>query len=286
MTQNTDQHTHRRVWLITGASRGLGNAIAQAALDLGDAVVATSRNPVATANSLIGQANQLLSLAMDVTDKQQIASAVQSAIAHFGRIDVLVNNAGYGLMGAVEEVSDEEARAVFDTNVFGLLAVTRAVLPILREQRSGHIVNISSVAGVAAGVGSGIYAATKFAVEGFSEALSAEVAPLGIHVSLVEPGQFRTDFLADSLKLAEKTIPDYDETAGQVVRALKERNGKQAGHPGKAAAAIIQLVQSERPTLRLPLGVDCLERMERKLSAVAADIESWRDIALHSEFDA
>lgn len=151
-------------------------------------------------------------------------------------------------MGAVEEVSDEEARAVFDTNVFGLLAVTRAVLPILREQCSGHIVNISSVAGIAAGVGSGIYAATKFAVEGLSEALSAEVAPLGIHVSLVEPGQFRTDFLADSLKLAEKTIPDYDETAGRVC-ALKEWNGKQAGHPGKA---------------------------------VAADIESWRDIALHS----
>ena len=203
------------VWFITGTSQGFGRELVRAALQRGDSVVATSRNPQTVTSAFPDAGKRLLAVSLDLRDEQQIASVIEQSVATFGRLDVLINNAGHGLTGAVEEASDAEIANVFEINVFGLLRVTRAVLPYFRKQKSGHIVNLSSIGGLVGLPGWGIYNATKFAVEGISEALNAEAGPLGIGVTVVEPGPFRTDFLGGSLAATAKVLPDYKETAGQ-----------------------------------------------------------------------
>src|SRR5580698_7751654 len=216
-----------RTWLITGTSQGFGRDLVQAALDRGDNVVATSRSPEKVKDAFPGAGSRLYAVAMDLSDAGQIANVVESVIGRFGRIDVLVNNAGHGLLGAVEEADEKEIADVFQTNVFGLMRLTRAVLPHMRKQRSGQIVNLSSVGGLIGIPGWGYYNATKFAVEGFSEALAQEVAPLGIGVTIVEPGPFRTDFLGGSLRWASNHIPDYNQTAGKTRTYQKDFDGVQ-----------------------------------------------------------
>ena len=228
----------------------------------------------------------LAAVAVDVTDEAQIAAAVDAGLSAFGRIDVVVNNAGRGLLGAVEEASDEAARAVYDTNVFGSLNVIRAVLPTLRSQRSGHIINLSSIGGFTSSAGWGIYCSTKFAVEGFSEALHQEVAPLGIHVTIVEPGYFRTDFLdASSLEAEENIIDDYADTAGATRAHATDVNHNQPGDPVKAAAAIVDLASSPEPPLRIQLGRDSFEGVAHKLEFVAQEQRTWRDVAVSTDHD-
>ncbi|MFY9927074.1 MAG: oxidoreductase [Streptosporangiaceae bacterium] len=269
------------VWLITGASRGLGREIARQALERGDRVVATARQPEQVGSALPGYGDRLLAVPLDVTDPAQPAAAAQAAVSRFGRIDILVNNAGRGLLGAVEEASSEEVEAVFRTNVFGLLAVTRAVLPVMRAQKSGRILNLSSVGGFAQVPGWGIYGATKFAVEGLSEALRAEVAPLGIKVVIIEPGSFRTDFLdGSSLHTASQFIEDYAATAGQVRNQAADRNHAQVNDPVKGAAAIVAIATAADPPARLQLGADSVAAVEAKLQQVADDLSKWRELAV------
>ncbi|BBX24331.1 short-chain dehydrogenase/reductase [Mycolicibacter terrae] len=274
------------VWFITGASRGFGLQIARDLLDRGHRVVATARHAAAVTDAL-GDNENVLAVALDVTDEEQARQAVQAAVQRFGRIDVLVNNAGRGLLGAVEEATDAEVRAVYDTNVFGLLTVTRAVAPVLRAQRSGAIVNISSVGGFVSSPGWGVYASTKFAVEALSEALHAELKPLGVHVMVVEPGYFRTDFLdSSSLQIQQNRIDDYaDGPAGQMRITAGERNHDQPGDPVKAAAAIIDVVESERPPVRLQLGNDTIAAVEAKLAHVQAELAQWRSVSESTDFD-
>jgi NAD(P)-dependent dehydrogenase (short-subunit alcohol dehydrogenase family) len=273
-----------QTWFITGASRGLGLEMARLALARGDAVVGAARNPRDVEQALGGRPEHLLAVALDVTDRAQAADAVARATERFERIDVLVNNAGRGLIGAVEEASEEEIRSVFEINVFGLLSVTRAVLPIMRRQGSGRIVNISSVGGFTARSGGGIYAGTKFAVEGLSEALRLELAPLGILVTIVEPGAFRTDFLdPSSMVLAAQSIEDYASTAGEFRERAGSGNHRQAGDPKKAAAAIVAVATADVPPLRLVLGPDALARIEEKLQQVRSDIAAWRELSLSTD---
>jgi NAD(P)-dependent dehydrogenase (short-subunit alcohol dehydrogenase family) len=272
------------VWFITGTSQGFGRELVRAALQRGDSVIATSRNPQAVAAAFSKAADRLLAASMDLRDVAQISSVVKDALARFGRIDVLVNNAGYGVTGAVEEASEKEISALYDTNVFGLLRVTRAVLPQMRKQRSGHIVNLSSIGGLTGMPGWGIYNSTKFAVEGISEALAAELAPLGIGVTVVEPGPFRTDFLGGSLVKTENTLADYDSTAGKTRASALERNGKQQGDPSAAADAIVQAVTSSDPPLHLLLGKFAYDRFSQKLDAFRNEMEAWRDVGLGTDF--
>ncbi len=221
---------------------------------------------------------------MDLRISEQISLAVEQALARFGRIDILVNNAGYGLTGAVEEASDMEIADIYATNVFGLLRVTRAVLPHLRKQHSGHIVNLSSIGGLTGMPGWGIYNSTKFAVEGISEALAAELAPLGIGVTVVEPGPFRTEFLGGSLVKAANTLPDYEATAGKTRASAMERDGKQQGDPALAADVIVQAVTSPHPPLHLLLGKFAYDRFSQKLDAWRDEMEAWRERSLGTDF--
>jgi NAD(P)-dependent dehydrogenase (short-subunit alcohol dehydrogenase family) len=274
------------VWFITGASRGFGLLIAREALARGNQVVATARHSSDVQKALPDAGDDLVAVDLDVTNARQAAAAVQAATDAFGRIDVLVNNAGRGVLGAVEEISDDEARAVFDVNVFGTLTMQRAVLPVLRAQRSGHVINISSVGGLVGSPGWGIYGATKFAMEGFTEALSQELAPLGIRVTLVEPGYFRTDFLdASSLRTEGLVIDDYDQTAGATRRRAVDVNHAQPGDPVKAASAIVDIAEVPDPPLRLLLGADSVTGVENKLRQVAADIETWRALSVSTDHD-
>ncbi len=274
----------KRVWFITGASRGFGALIAQAALAEGNAVVATGRNVAAIAERL-GESPALLPLALDVTDQEQATAAVEAAIEKFGRIDVLVNNAGFGLLGAVEESTDADVRRMYDTNVFGLLNVTRAVLPWMRSKRSGHIINMSSIGGYRSGAGFGAYCSTKFAVEGLTEALHSELQPLGIHATIVEPGYFRTDFLdASSLTIAPDIIDDYEQTSGTLRRLAGSLNHNQPGNPEKLAAAMIELVNAATPPLRLPLGTDTLKAIAEKHAYVAQETETWKKLSASTDF--
>jgi len=273
--------TIMNVWLITGASRGLGREIARQALDRGDAVVATARQPQQVAQALRGYDDRLLALPLDVTDPVQPAAAVQAAVKRFGRIDILVNNAGRGLLGGVEEASSEEVQAVFQANVFGLLAVTRSVLPVMRAQKAGRILNISSVGGFAQAPGWGIYGATKFAVEGLSEALRAEAAPLGIQVVIIEPGSFRTDFLdGNSLHTTRRVIEDYAATVGHVRSQAAHRNHTQVNDPVKGAAAIVMIATTDSPPARLQLGADSVAAVEAKLQQITEELNTWRELAV------
>ncbi|CAJ1493329.1 oxidoreductase [[Mycobacterium] kokjensenii] len=274
------------VWFITGASRGFGLQIARDLLDRGHRVVATARRAAAVTDAL-GENDNLLAVALDVTDDDQARQAVQATMERFGRIDVLINNAGRGLLGAVEEATDAEVRAVYETNVFGLLTVTRAIAPVLRAQRSGAIVNISSVGGFVSSPGWGVYASTKFAVEALSEALHAELRPLGVHVMVVEPGYFRTDFLdSSSLQIQQNVIEDYaDGPAGQMRVTAGERNHDQPGDPVKAAAAIIDVIEADEPPVRLLLGNDTIAAVEAKIVGVQSELARWRAVSESTDFD-
>jgi NAD(P)-dependent dehydrogenase (short-subunit alcohol dehydrogenase family) len=274
----------RLVWFITGTSQGFGNELVRAALQRGDSVVATSRRPEKVAGAFPEQAERLLAIPLDLRDEALIAAGVDAAVKRFGRIDVLVNNAGHGLLGAVEEASDAEVLGVYETNVFGLLRVTRAVLPHLRGQKSGHIVNLSSIGGLVGLPGWGIYNSTKFAVEGISEALAAELTPLGIRVTVVEPGPFRTDFLGGSLAETDKKLPDYETSVGKTRTYATERNGRQQGDPALAAEAIIKAVTAENPPLHLPLGAMAFERANAKFDEMKKEFAVWREVALSTDY--
>jgi NAD(P)-dependent dehydrogenase (short-subunit alcohol dehydrogenase family) len=272
------------VWFITGSSRGLGLEIARAALESGHHVVATARDKAAVTRAL-GGSERLLAVSLDVTEEGRAATAVEEATAVFGRIDVLVNNSGFGLLGAVEEISDAEAREVFDVNVFGLLGVTRAVLPGMRARRSGRIINIGSIGGFVTIPSSGIYGATKFAVEGITEALSAELAGTGITATVVEPGAFRTDFLApSSIRFVDPTIDDYADTAHAMRGRLQAADGHQPGDPRKAATAILEVAGTPNPPLRIQLGADSVARVEAKLKLVAEELAEWRGLSESTAF--
>ncbi|MFJ4792908.1 oxidoreductase [Kitasatospora purpeofusca] len=273
------------IWFVTGTSRGLGAAIVREALGRGHGVIATARDASAVVEAYPDAPDGLLAVDADVTEPAQLAVAVEAGLARFGRIDVVVNNAGYGLVGAIEEASDRAVRDLFDVNVFGVLNTLRATLPTLRHQRSGHVLNIGSVGGFATAPAAGLYGASKFALEGISEALHGELAPLGIRVTIVEPGGFRTDFLGgSSLRTEPASIADYTEGAGPVREALARYDGHQPGDPVKAARAVVDLADLAEPPLRLQLGADAVERVEAKLELVRRELDRWRDVALSTSF--
>ncbi|MDF0731809.1 oxidoreductase [Pseudomonas entomophila] len=273
-----------RTWLITGASRGFGTLIAQQALAAGDAVIATARKPEDIVARL-GQHPNLLAVRLDVTREDDAHQAVADGIKRFGRIDILINNAGYGVLGAVEETNAHEVEGLFATNVFGLLNVTRAVLPHMRRQRSGHVINISSLGGYQGYMGWGVYGSTKFAVEGISEAMHQELTPLGIKVTVVEPGFFRTDFLDEqSLVKTALELPDYGETVGQMRTFAASVNHAQPGDPNQFAKAMLTLANAEQPPLRLPLGSDAVARIEAKHAFVEGELAQWRELAMSTDF--
>lgn len=274
------------VWFITGCSSGFGRALVERVLARGWRVVATARDAAAITGLAGGTEDSVLTLPLDVTRHDQVEAAVQAAIARFGRIDVLVNNAGYGYQSSVEEGVDAEIRAQFEANVFGLFALTRGVLPHMRQARSGHILNISSVAGFVGFPGSGYYAATKHAVEGWSDALASEVEPLGIKVTCVEPGPFRTDWAGRSLKQTQSRLADYAETAGARLRNTAEKSGTQAGDPVRASDAMIALTLESKPPRHLVLGAWGVEAVEAKLRATLVEIEAWRATSLATDFPA
>jgi len=273
-----------KTWFITGATRGLGLEIAKAALRAGDRVVATGRKREAVGERLGPDGERLLSAALDVTDASQVQAAVQAAVARFGGIDVLVNNAGYGLLGFFEETTVHDARAQFATNLFGVLNVTRAALPAMRSARKGRIFNVSSLGGLLGTQFGSLYCATKFALEGFSESLAKEVAPFGISVTIVEPGPFRTDFLTpESLRHGENRIADYDDRRGQLRAAWEERNGLQPGDPAKLADALVHLAIEPQPPLRFLAGSIAVQAAEEKLAGMRAEIERWRQLSLGTD---
>jgi NADP-dependent 3-hydroxy acid dehydrogenase YdfG len=272
------------VWFITGCSTGFGRELVTLLLRQNYRVVATARDVAKIADLVEGHDDDALALALDVTVADSIHHAIAEAEKKFGRIDVLVNNAGYGYFGAIEEGEDAPVRTMFDTNVFGLIDMTKAVLPGMRKQRSGFIVNLSSIGGLVAFPGTGYYTATKHAVEALSEAMSQEVVPLGIKVLIVEPGPFRTDFAGRSINMSKTVIEDYDQTAGERRRATHARNGRQQGDPVRAAQAIIDVVGSPNPPLRLLLGAPALESARRKLDSLRADFDAWEETTLGADF--
>jgi NAD(P)-dependent dehydrogenase (short-subunit alcohol dehydrogenase family) len=273
-----------KTWFITGASRGFGLRVAKLALQRGDNVVATARRSAAVTKAL-GENLRLLAVPLDVTDESQAQKAVEAAVARFGRIDILLNNAGFGLLGAVEEASAQDVERLYRTNVFGLLAVTRAVLPQMRAQKSGRILNISSIGGYRGAAGFGVYCSTKFAVEGLSEALHTELEPLGIKVTVVEPGYFRTDFLdATSLSVSMNRISDYNNTSGHVRQVAVDLNHEQPGDPEKLAEVLVGFVNAPNPPVRLPLGSDTVRMIEAKHTADAAILAEWRSVSVSTDF--
>jgi NAD(P)-dependent dehydrogenase (short-subunit alcohol dehydrogenase family) len=273
------------VWFITGCSSGFGREFARAALARGFRVVATARDPRKLDDLVVGYHDRARSITLDVTNIEQIGRAVSEAEDAFGRIDVLVNNAGYGYLAAVEEGEDKDIRAVFETNFFGLAAMIRAVLPGMRTRRNGSIVNMASVGGFVGFPGSGYYAATKFAVEGLSQSLAREVEPLGIRVLLVEPGPFRTDWAGRSLKQSSNFIGDYEETAGRRRRNISGYSGTQPGDPARAAEAVIKVLDSPTPPAHLVLGREGIDNVERQLRSILHEIDLWRQTGLGADFD-
>lgn len=272
------------VWLITGCSTGFGRALAGAVLAKGLRAVVTARDPGSLQHFADSFGKQVLIAGLDVTKASQIAEVVRQAEAKFDRIDVLVNNAGYGYLAAIEEGEDDEVRAMFETNVFGLVNVTKAVLPGMRARRAGHVVNISSVGGLIGFPGIGYYNATKFAVEGLSEALAKEAAPLGIRVTIVEPGPFRTEWAGRSLRTPKNAIADYAQTAGARRDMISGYSGKQPGDPARAAAAIIAAVEAADPPLHLLLGRPAFDAAKGKLQELSNELENWRGLSLGADF--
>lgn len=270
--------TDLQTWFVTGANRGLGAAITKAALGGGHNVVATARR-AESVTAALGSSDALLAEALDITDSTQIAAAVTAAETRFGRIDVLMNNAGYGQLGLFEETSLDLVKRQIQTNLYGTMEVTRAVLPLMRKQRSGHIVTTSSISGTVGVAGSSIYSASKFAIEGWMEGLRQEVAPFGITATIVEPGYFKTDFLDGSSVNhgGDIVIEDYAEKSAAVRKAQEDRNHQQTGDPDKLAQAILDLVASEQPPLRLVAGADAVSTVERILAQRRSDLDIWRD---------
>lgn len=272
-----------KVWLITGSSRGLGRALTEAVLASGDLVVATARDPLQLADLASKYGPRILAIALDVTDERAAADAVQSALKTFGRLDVLANNAGYGNVAPIEDTSLADFRAQIETNLFGTIIMTKAAIPIMREQGSGHILQFSSVGGRIGPIGRAPYAAAKWGVEGFSEVLAKEVGPLGIKVTIIEPGGFRTDFAGSSTAFNEGRA-EYAQTVGATIRFQQEYNGKQPGSPSKAAAAVIELVNGNKPPLRLPLGSDAYNAIERADAVKAEETRKWRELSISTDY--
>ena len=275
-----------KIWFVTGAARGLGAEIAKAALAAGDRVVVTGRRREALEATFGPDGDALLSLSLDVTREADAQAAAEAALARFGRIDVLVNNAGYGNLGLFEETTDAEARAQYDTNVFGLYNVTRAVLPAMRGQRAGRIFNISSVGGLVGGESGSLYCATKFAVEGFSESIAREIAPFGIHVTIVEPGFFRTDFLDEnSVRYGSRRIEDYAEVSAQMKAFWDARNHAQAGDPAKLGRVLVDLANRADPPLRFAAGSDAVAMISGKIASLRAELDAWSDLSVTTDGD-
>ena len=274
-----------KVWFITGCSSGFGKSLCELLLQEGESVIATARNPeqLSHLKTLAKNEKQLLTLPLDVTRIDQIQAAVQGSLKHFGRIDVCINNAGYGAMGALEEIPEADIRAVFDTNVFGLIEVSREITPIFRKQKSGHFINLSSVAGMVALPGASIYAATKFAVEGFSEALAGELASFGVKVTLIEPGGVRTEFANRSLKVAPYH-PDYNEALAVSRKYYETIGGNQPGDPVACAKLMIRIGKTPNPPLRLVMGKIALGRVEKKLTDYEKERAEWREASLATDF--
>ena len=271
------------VWFITGCSTGFGRELAKLTIARGWPTVVTARDKSRVADLAEGSGNAL-ALDLDVTNAGEIAAAVKAAEEKFGRIDVLVNNAGYGYQAALEEGEEDEIRAQFDANVFGLFAMTRAVLPGMRARRRGHVINITSQAGFIGFAGSGYYAASKHAVEGFSDALAAEGAPIGIKVTCVEPGPFRTDWAGRSLRQTPSRITEYAETAGARLKSTAEISGRQAGDPVRAGEAIIAAAEAENPPRHLVLGAIAYNGVTQKLKERLAQIEAWKETSISADF--
>jgi NAD(P)-dependent dehydrogenase (short-subunit alcohol dehydrogenase family) len=284
MSNSTGNTQAGKVWFITGASTGFGREMAEQLLAGGAKVVATARKPEQLGALAAKYPETALVLPLDVTREDAVQSAVEKTLAKFGHVDVLVNNAGYGVLGAVEEVTEAEFMPMYETNVFGLIRVTKAFLPQFRERRSGHIVNLSSIGGLVGLSGWGFYNSTKFAVEGFSEALSVELAPLGVKVLIVEPGPFRTDFLGRSGQEVPTRIADYDETAGKTREYMKTNDGKQVGDPVRAVQAIIAAVASPHTPKHLLLGKLALTRFRAKLDEFTQEIAAWEPVTLGADF--
>jgi NAD(P)-dependent dehydrogenase (short-subunit alcohol dehydrogenase family) len=269
----------KKVWFVTGAGRGMGVDIARAALAAGHAVVATGRNPERV-SAAVGAHDDLLTVALDITDPASAQAAVDAAVERFGRIDVLVNNAGNFYAGFFEEITPADFRAQIETNLFGPLNVTRAVLPVMRAQRSGQVVTISSTAGLIGQEFCTAYAASKFALEGWMESLTPEVAPFGIGTTVVEPGFFRTDLLtAESTNYAEPAIPDYAERTRRTVTAWNGMNGRQGGDPAKLAAALVRLASQDEPPLRWVAGADAVQGVEQKAKDLLAQVDAYRELS-------
>lgn len=276
----------RKVWFVTGVSSGFGKCLVEELVQVGERVVGTLRQPAQVEAFNQHWGDKALGVLADVTDPTQVNEAVRAALHHYGRIDVVVNNAGFGFMGTVEEVSVEEAREVMEANFFGVWNVLQETLPLLRQQKSGAIVQMSSVSGFRATGGFGLYNASKFAIEGMSEALAAEMVPFNVKVLLVEPGPFRTGFAGYSLKRAAKHIDAYDPTpVGEWMKAFPERDGKQDGDPVRAARVIIEAVHSDHPPLRLPLGKIAHDGFKRKIESVQQDMAAWAEKSLKTSFD-
>ncbi|HHP7229589.1 MAG TPA: oxidoreductase [Xenococcaceae cyanobacterium] len=277
--------TEKKVWFITGSNSGFGRSLTEAVLAKGDKVVATTRHPEEIADLVKQYSETVKAVHLDITKSNEISAAIDTALSTFGHVDVLVNNAGFGTMGAVEEVSEDKIRYQFEVNCFGTLNLTRAMLPHFRQRKSGHILNVSSVGGFTSFPGAGIYSATKFAIEGYSEALAKEIAPLGIKLTLVEPGAFRTDFAGDSLATPGNLIADYESTAHKFFKQQEQMNGQQPGDPDKAAQAMIKAVESDNPPLHLVLGEDALQGVRKKIESYQKELEAWEDVTLSTSFE-
>lgn len=273
-----------KVWLITGSSRGLGRALAEAVLATGHQLIATARVPAQLADLVVRYGDKVHTLPLDVTDPQSAQNAIEETIRAFGRLDVLVNNAGYGNIGSIEDTSLDDIRDQIETNLFGVINVTKAALPVMREQGSGHIIQFSSVGGRVGATGRAAYSAAKWGVEGFSEVLAKETAPLGIKVTIVEPGGFRTDFAGSSTTL-HAGRPEYDSTVGAAARFQREYDGKQPGDPAKAAVAILRLTAMEQPPLRLLLGSDAVRAVEQADLARLEGDRKYRELSVSTDFE-
>ncbi|MBB3234184.1 oxidoreductase [Phyllobacterium endophyticum] len=273
-----------KVWLITGSSRGLGRSLAEAVLQAGDNLVATARDPSQLSDLVERHGDRVRALALDVTDAAASQAAIESAVDTFGRLDVLVNNAGYGNVNAIEDTSLDEFRAQIETNLFGVINVTKAAIPVMREQKSGHIIQFSSVGGRIGALGRAPYSAAKWGVEGFSEVLAKEVGPLGIKVTVIEPGGFRTDFAGASTTIRDGR-PEYAQTVGAAARFQRDYDGRQPGDPAKAAKVIVQIAGLDEPPLRLLLGSDAVNAVENNDVAKTEADRKWRDLSLSTDFD-
>jgi NAD(P)-dependent dehydrogenase (short-subunit alcohol dehydrogenase family) len=274
----------QKTWFITGAGRGLGAEIAKAALRAGDRVVAAGRQRAAVSDRLGPDSERLLSVELDVNNEAQAQAAVDAAVARFGTIAVLVNNAGYGQLGLFEETTVQDVQAQFGTNLFGVFSVTRAVLPVMRAARQGRIFNVSSLAGMRGVAFGSLYCASKFALEGFSESLAQEIAPFGIRVTIVEPGPFRTDFLsAESIRFGAQAVADYDDRRGALRASFEQRNGQQPGDPVKLAEAVVQLAGEPEPPLRFVAGSIAFDSISAKLVDMQTELAHWRPLSVGTD---